>query len=381
MDEVDKWVEKAEGIAERLYDKAERWVKGDGEGEGAPDGAPAEPPTPPPPAAEQPAPPGELRPGDQLPARQMLPARLERFAPPDPAGEARTRERLEKMTVSALRTRRGRIDRRLHELGLAIGEPALEVPSVRGTGLFDLDRVLRKIDRLDDARDLTKLERDADRAEKSIPVDLDWLTDVFRAREIRTRRDLLVAELGLALCACDHAVLGEYAPHVKRIVDVHLTTARRIDELLIEARLVDEEFERRAREGLEGEEPKQIDRFLNKALDQVDDVSTKVGGTVAGLGVQAVATGGKAIWGLTTGAAKGAWALSRRRKAQQDAAEVEAEADALAGLLPDGGGAAADGPRPGEIPALVRELGRLRDEGLLTEREFAQKKAELLKRL
>jgi Bacterial PH domain/Short C-terminal domain len=38
-------------------------------------------------------------------------------------------------------------------------------------------------------------------------------------------------------------------------------------------------------------------------------------------------------------------------------------------------------PRPSDIPERIRELARLRDEGLLTEQEYARKKAELLARL
>ena len=38
-------------------------------------------------------------------------------------------------------------------------------------------------------------------------------------------------------------------------------------------------------------------------------------------------------------------------------------------------------PPPSEVPALIRKLGELRDEGLLTEEEFQAKKIELLKRI
>lgn len=45
-------------------------------------------------------------------------------------------------------------------------------------------------------------------------------------------------------------------------------------------------------------------------------------------------------------------------------------------------------PRPGARPAggasaveLIRDLGRLRDEGLISEEEFAAKKADLLRRI
>ena len=44
-----------------------------------------------------------------------------------------------------------------------------------------------------------------------VVIVLVWIGASLR----RQRRALLVAELGLALCACDQRVLAEYAPHVK----------------------------------------------------------------------------------------------------------------------------------------------------------------------
>lgn len=332
--------------------------------------------------------------------RKYLPVRLSPFAPPDAVAEARTAERLRELSFAELRGRRARIDKRLFELGVGVGEPALAVPSVRGTGLLDLDRILRKIDRLDEARELASMEREVERPERGVlgklALDLSWLSDVFKAREIRARRSLLVSELGLALCACDQRVLGEYAPHVKRLMDAQVPTARRIDELFVEMRLVDDEFERRRAQGLDGDPPKEIDLLLTRALDSVDDVSSRVGGTIAGLGKQAakaatktaVAGGGQAVVGL----AKGAWALGKAAvgRAAEDAEDDEPEAppppplQATAEVVGSPRLQAASqppSPAAADVPALIRELARLRDDGILTDEEFARKKRELLARL
>jgi hypothetical protein len=320
------------------------------------------------------------------------PARLSRFAPPDPEGERRTRERLSRMTGAALRSRRNRIDARLHELGLEIGEAALEIPSVRGTGLVDVDRILRKIARIDDVREQARLERDGTKPSGLLQaawMDLQWLGEMFNNRELRTRRNLLVSELGLALCACDHQVLGTYAAHVKALMDENVAMARRVDELFIEARMLDEEFERRVREGLNDEPPKDIDRLLAKAKDSVDDVASKAGDTLVDFGKSAASaaarTSGQAAWLAARGVAKGAWHLGTRpfRGDGDEAADEEAiegapppPRDAPRQLPLD-----ASGPAPRDIPEILRDLARLRDEGILTEDEFARKKAELLRRL
>jgi hypothetical protein len=317
----------------------------------------------------------------------LLPARLSSFAPPDPISEGKTKERLRAMQLGALRTRRLRIDKRLYELGLSVGEPALKIPSVRGTGLIDLDRILRKIDALDRAREEVQLERDAGRAEgvlARLAQDIDWLTDTFTAREIRTRRNLLISELGLALCASDQRVLDEYAPHVRRLLELHVEAARKIDEMFVQAKLVDEEFEARARAGQADLPPKQIELAVSRALDSVDDVSSKVGEKLVGFGKHAAASavkgGGHAAWAIARGAAKGAWALGTRslKKASGDDDEGLEEPAALeAGPAP----MQLPGPSPVEIPELIRKLAKLRQEGILTEREFQQKKQELLSRL
>lgn len=330
----------------------------------------------------------ETEPAAQLPVRveSQPPLLLSRFAPPDPEGERRTRERLARMTPSALRARRDRIDGRLYQLGLELGEAALEVPSVRGTGLIDLDRILRKIDRLEHARDQVRLEREATKPSgllHAVWMDLEWLGEVFSQRELRTRRNLLVSELGLALCACDYEVLGTYAPHVKQLMDARVAEARRVDELFVEARLLDEEFERRVHEGLEGEPEKDIDRLLARAKDSVDDVTGKVGDTLVDFGktaaTAAAKTSGVAAWGLARGVAKGAWALGSR--IGKGGEEPEQEADGGPLPLPGPAPAEQSGPQPREIPAILRDLARLRDEGILTEEEFARKKAQLLRRL
>lgn len=319
----------------------------------------------------------------------LLPARLSAFCPPDLVAEGKTRERLRAMTPGALRTRRGRIDKRLYELGLSVGEPALKIPSVRGTGLIDLDRILRKLDALDRAREEAQLEREAIRPEgliQALAQDLDWLSEAFTAREIRTRRNLLVSELGLALCAADQRVLEEYAPHVRRLLEEHVETARKVDEMFVQAKLVDEEFDVRARAGQTGEPPKQIERVLSRALDSVDDVSSKVGDALVDLGKtaakSAVVGGGQAAWALARGAAKGAWALGTRggRRADDDD-DLDAPAPAPAVVPARAGPPPAGGPPPAEIPELIRKLAKLRSEGILDDDEFRRKKAELLARL
>lgn len=335
--------------------------------------------------------------GHRLPepaADPLLPARLSAFAPPDPAAEARTCERLRAMPLGALRTRRGRIDKRLHELGLSVGEPALKIPSVRGTGLLDLDRILRKLDAIERARDEAQLERDATRPEGllgHLAQDLDWLSEAFTARELRTRRGLLVSELGLALCAADQRVLAEYAPHVRRLLDQHVDTARKIDEMFVQARLVDDEFEARARAGQLDLPPKQIERVLARALDSVDDVSGKVGDALVDLGKtaarNAVVGGGQAAWALARGAAKGAWALGARSVRREGEGEDEGVDDDVMTVVARPAPSTSQAPRtlpgpaPAEIPELIRKLAKLRQDGILTDDEFRAKKAELLARL
>lgn len=321
----------------------------------------------------------------------LLPARLAPFAPPDPEAEARTAKRLADMTNNQLRQRRDKIDRRLYELGLEIGTPALAIPSVRGTGLVDLDRILRKLGRLLEAREQAELEREVDRAEGGVlaKIDFRWLSDLFRSREIRTRRQLLTSELGLALCAADRKVLGEYAPHVKALLDGQVQEARRVDELFVEMRLVDEELERRVREGRDRDPEKEIDLLLTKALDSVDDVSTRVGGKVAELSLkaaqEAASGGGQAAWALAKGAAQGALNLGGKtldRIRSGEGEEGSEEVEPLDAPLPSS--PLQSGPQPGvgsEIPGLIRELARLEAEGILTPEEFQAKKAELLRRL
>lgn len=340
---------------------------------------------------------------------KLLPTRLSRFAPPDPLGEQRTRERLARMALSALRSRRTKIDQRLSELGRLIGEQALRLPSVRGTGLIDVDRILRKLDRLDEARDHVQLERDARKQEGglvgSLTAELGWLSDMFQAREIRTRRELLVSELGLALCACDDEALREWAPHVMRLLEDFLADARRVDELFIEARLVDEEFARRTREGADKEPPKQIELLLGKAMDQVDDVGDRIVDLGKTAAKAAVKGGGVTAWTLASGAARGAIALGRaglKRAAEGDGAADDPLESAVPLPAPDAEllreRAILDAPvrpaapettapepapaiDPRRIPELIRDLKRLVDEGILEPDEFARKKAELLARL
>lgn len=332
-------------------------------------------------------------------AEPLLPARLSPFAPPDPEAERRTAERLRLMSFAQLRSRRTRIDKRLFELGLNVGEQALAIPSVRGTGLVDLDRILRKLDALDHAREQARLEREVDREGKVLPLDLGWIEEALRAREVRARRTLLTSELGLALCAADQRVIAEYAPHLERLLEQHVATARRIDELFVEMRLVEEELERRSEAGQDGDPPREIDVLLTKALDSVDDVSSKVGDTLATLGRSAAASAtrvavrgsGQAVLGI----AKSAWALggaavgrlaadgAAEEDEQREEEEARAPASSAAPITLDVTPRRAGAPPAGaaSIPELIRQLAALRAEGILTEAEFEAKKAELLRRL
>ncbi|MEZ6185528.1 MAG: hypothetical protein R3F62_11030, partial [Planctomycetota bacterium] len=314
--------------------------------------------------------------------QKALPAPLSRFAPSDPAAEARVRARLRTMSLSALRTRRARIDRRLQELGLEIGEVALAIPSVRGTGLKDIDRILRKIDRLDDQDQEHELERQVKKNEggllAQLAVNVDWLARVFTNREARSKRHMLVSELGLALSACDHEVLGEYAPHVKTELDERIAHSRRIDELFVQARLVDDEFARRAAEGLLSEQPKDIDRLLAKAASTVDDVGDKLVDFGAHAASSAVKGGTIAAWELARGAAVGAWSLGKRQAERRGEAEPEPD-DPLERPLPPSPprtraqpapSASEPGPDPALIPKLIRDLAQLRLDGILTDEEY-----------
>lgn len=320
-------------------------------------------------------------------AEKLLPMRLLPFAPPDPIAEARTAARLRAMTFSQLRNRRTRIDKRLYEMGLSVGEPALEIPSVRGTGLVDIDRIMRKIDALALAPEQKKMEQEAEG--KRWALDLSWFTDALRAREVRARHNLLVSELGLALCASDLKQLGEYAPHVKNLLEARVTTARRIDEMFVEMRLVDEEFAHRAAAGLTDDPPKEIDHLIAKAIDQVDGVGTKAVDTLTDLGKSAaknaVATGGSAVWGIVKGSAKGAFDLGARtlgRLGDDDDQATEDEDPAVPTIevLPAAPALRAITRQP-TVPELIRQLAQLHDDGILSDAEFKTKKAELLARL
>lgn len=323
---------------------------------------------------------------------KLLPMRLSPFAPPDPVAEARTSARLRQMSFSQLRNRRARIDTRLFELGLSVGEPALEVPSVRGTGLVDIDRIARKIDHLDMAREQVSMEREAEGKRKLFgSIDLSWLSDAFRFREIRARHSLLTSELGLALCASDLQRLGEYAPHVRKLLEEHVLTARRIDELFTEMRLVDDEFLRREHEGVKEEQPKEIDKMISKALDSVDDVSSKAVDTITDLtksaAKSAVSGGGQAMWGIVRESAKGAIELGSRTLGRigrgEQGEDENSDIDAPVPPPQPVAQAVVESRRreSSSIPDLLRQLSRLRGEGIITEDEFATKKAELLRRL
>ncbi|MBL4844202.1 MAG: SHOCT domain-containing protein [Planctomycetes bacterium] len=148
-------------------------------------------------------------------------------------------------------------------------------------------------------------------------------------------------------------------------------------------RLVDEELQQRIRDGVDTDPEKEIDLFLTRALDSVDDVSMRVGGKVAEFGLkaaqEAASGGGQAAWALAKGAAQGAITLGGRLGRKRGGAESP-EVEPL-DLPPALEGPGSEREAASGIPALIRELARLHADGILTDEEFRAKKAELLKRL
>ena len=318
---------------------------------------------------------------------KLLPVRLSRFAPHDPRERHRIEGRLRTLSRAALEDRQRRIDRRLGELGRGIGAAALKIPSVRGTGLEDLDRVLRKIDALDRKQEDADMEREATEPAHllhAVALDLEWVGRAFASREERLRRDRLVAELGLALCACDHRQLAEYAPHIHSLMQQVVLVARRIDELFVQAELVEREAARRLQEGEVEGEARPIDALLERARDRVEDVSAQLGDRLGQAGKSAAKsaakTSGAAMWGLAKGLGRGAWALGSLPFRNGDAPKRLDPPPEPEPVEPNRT-APPSGPDAAQIPTLLRDLARLRDDGILDEREFAAKKAELLKRL
>ncbi|MBJ7456370.1 MAG: SHOCT domain-containing protein [Thermoleophilia bacterium] len=69
-------------------------------------------------------------------------------------------------------------------------------------------------------------------------------------------------------------------------------------------------------------------------------------------------------------------------RAVEQAARLARQAgDDIARLIGDAAPARSPKPRSGSPADLIRDIGRLRDEGLITEEEFQTKKADLLGRV
>jgi hypothetical protein len=296
-------------------------------------------------------------------------------------------ERLALASPSQLRTRRERIDKRLVEIAEPIGETllALEAP-IHGTKLVDLDRILKKIDRVDnDIADAERLlEPRPEGLLQAIGQDIARISDRFAARELRQKRGRLVAELGLALLASDLRALEDRQPEIASFLEQHAEDARTVDDLFRQARLVDEELAARARDGRLTKEPKAIEKLFTKTGEVVGDAGGAAKDKIVDLGKtaakSAVKQSGKAVWSL----AKGAFKLGQRKltgdeESDEDERDEDSEDERPARPR------AKEGPRndgPAEdVPDLLRRLGKLHKDGVLTDEEFAKKKADLLKRL
>src|SRR5579883_1270613 len=297
-------------------------------------------------------------------------------------------ERLTLASPAQLRTRRERIDKRLIEIATPIGEAALAIGGpIYGTRVVDIDRIVKKIDRVDnDIADAEKLtEPRPEGFLKAIGQDLARLSERFAARELHQKRARLVSELGLAVLAADLAVLKQKQPEVGALLEKHAEDARAVDDLFRQARLVDEELDARAKDGRLHKEPKAIDKLIAKTGEVVGDASDAAKEKIVDLGKTAAKTAvkqsGKAVWGI----AKGAFKMGQRKLTGDSDSDDDDEAS-------DADDASDERPRRAskrdrdeeseakeDVPELLRKLARLHKDGVLTDEEFAKKKAELLK--
>jgi len=300
-------------------------------------------------------------------------------------------ERLTLASPAQLRTRRERIDKRLIEIATPIGEAALAIGGpIYGTRVVDIDRIVKKIDRVDnDIADAEKLtEPRPEGFLKAIGQDLARLSERFAARELHQKRARLVSELGLAVLAADLAVLKQKQPEVGALLEKHAEDARAVDDLFRQARLVDEELDARAKDGRLHKEPKAIDKLIAKTGEVVGDASDAAKEKIVDLGKTAAKTAvkqsGKAVWGL----AKGAFKLGQRKltgdeDSDEDEIEEEPERRRKKSRKRSASEESDEAPAPAkkDVPELLRQLAKLHRDGVLTDEEFAKKKAELLKRL
>ncbi|MEZ0230884.1 MAG: SHOCT domain-containing protein [Planctomycetota bacterium] len=294
--------------------------------------------------------------------------------------------------MSQLRTRRERIDKRLIEIAEPVGVSALSLGApVHGTKVVDIDRIVKKIDRIEnDISDAEKLtEPRSEGFLKALGQDLARISDRFAARELHQKRDRLIAELGLALLACEYKVVRERQPEVGALLEKHREDARTVDDLFRQARLVDEELDRRAKDGRLHKEPKAIEKLLSKTGEVVGDASDAAKDKIVDLSKTAAKTAvkqsGKAVWSL----AKGAFKLGQRKLTGDDASDEDAvDEDSDSDERPKkkaksrrSDDESDEAPSKKDVPELIRQLAKLHKDGVLTDEEFAKKKAELLKRL
>jgi hypothetical protein len=281
--------------------------------------------------------------------------------------------------VVALRARRRRIDALIEEIARPTGAEALATKGIEACSVLDLDRVLRKIERVD--RDLDGLARAVKKPEgiiESISADLGKVADALANRELHGRRERHVAELGLALLATDPAELTKRAPALVAVADRHREDAVRVDHLFHQLELVEEELARRAREGKISDEKKDVQKVIDAAGELVGSAGRRARDKIKDLSKSAAKAAarqsGKAMWGL----ARGAWRLGTGSRPDDDDDEDEASRPSRRARRGKDRGAE---PTSGDVPALIRDLARLRDEGLLSEEEFLAKKKDLLGRL
>jgi hypothetical protein len=301
-----------------------------------------------------------------------------------PAQRKSLEERLATASNSALRTRRERIDQRLFEIAHPIGE-ALTImgAQLHGTKIVDLDRILKKIDRIEN--DIADAERGTgERPEgflKAISADLGRISERFAARDLHDKRSRLVAELGLALLASDLRALRERAPDVAVFAGKHADEARAVDDLFKQARLVDDELAERGRDGRLHKEPKAIDRFVARTGEVVGDATEVAKDKIVDLGKRAgkaaVRGSGKAVWGLT----KKAFQFGKDKIVGDDGDDDDLDDAPRKKRRPAAEARAAERESARPATELLRELAKLHKDGILTDEEFARKKAELLKRI
>jgi hypothetical protein len=297
-------------------------------------------------------------------------------------------ERLATAQNASLRARRERIDKRLAEIAEPLGTEALTLPSIHGTKTVDIDRILKKLDRVEN--DIAEAERLTEpRAEgffKAIGQDLSKLSEKFFARELRTKQKRLVTELGFALAAVDPKQIARVT-EVVQLLERKKDDVRTIGDLFRQARLVDDELDRRAKDGRLHKEPKAIEKLLSKTGEVVGDAGGAAKDKIVDLGKTAAKTAvkqtGKAAWSL----AKGAYKISKEGLGgiSEGSSEEKSSSDDDDDLDDDEDEAPRRSKKSGkdseDVTELLKKLARLHKEGVLTDAEFAKKKAELLKRL